>query len=145
MGWWQSVTGTIGNITSTIGNVIGQAGGVIGAAVGSVVPGVGTVVGGTIGGIVQNIVAGGEATAKPVTGGIGYTVTPPGYVEPKKGCFVATEVYGCRPPQKFYDFRDNLPSAFVKSYYILSPHLISIIRVTHSHKIVRALLNMIIR
>lgn len=140
MGWWQSITGAVGG-------VIGQAGGVIGAAIGTIVcPGAGTAIGGAIGGAVQNMAGGGEITAEPAPGGVTYTVTPPPVAEPeKKGCFVATEVYGSRPPQKFYDFRDRLPSALVKGYYIISPCLIPFIRLTHSQKPLRLFLNWIVR
>lgn len=142
MSFWENIGNTFTSIGTGIWETIGQAGGAIGGAIGSWLGGQqGSQIGGQIGSGIQQI-------ANPQSGYGQYGGTPLGTPQPqyqKAGlCFIATECYGC-VPQKFYNFRDKLPAFLVKSYYKISPKLIPIIRFTHSHKLIRKILNILVR
>lgn len=143
MGFWQSIGSGLNKIGKGAWNLAGQYGGAIGGAIGGWFGGQqGSQTGGQIGGGVQQLV-------NPQSG------LPPGSQQQPQPqyaragmCFITTECYSeyCKPvPQKFYNFRDRLPSFLVKSYYKISPKLIPIIRATHSHRIIRKILNTIVR
>ena len=145
MSFWENIGGFFTTVGQNIWEQVGEYGGAIGGAIGGWLGGQqGSQVGGQIGGGVQQL-------ANPQTGYTsysGYTGTPqPTYA--KAGmCFIATECYSeyYKPvPQKFYNFRDRLPSPLVKFYYAISPKLIPIIRFTHSHKLVKRILNILVR
>jgi len=142
LGFLQNIGGFFTNIGSSIWEQVGQYGGAIGGAIGGWFGGQqGSQTGGQIGGAIQQI-------ANPQTGYTGYTGTPqPTYA--KAGmCFIATEIYSeyYKPvPQKFYNFRDRLPSFLVKAYYKISPKIVPIIRFTHSHRFVKRILNFLVR
>lgn len=141
MGFWQNIGSTFTTIGKSAWSQIGEYGGAIGGAIGSWLGGQqGSQLGGQIGGAVQQI-------ANPQTG-YSYTPSPqPTYA--KAGmCFIATEVYSeyYKPvPQKFYDFRNRLPSFLIKAYYKISPYTIPIIRLTHSHRFIKRMLNILVK
>jgi len=142
LSFWSNIGSTFSTIGQGIWNTIGQAGGAIGGAIGSWIGGQpGSQIGGQIGSGVQQI-------ANPQAGpGYGYTgsgAAPQPAYQKAGMCFVATECYA-NVPQKFYNFRDRLPSFLVKAYYKISPKLIPIIRLTHSHKFIRRILDKIVR
>lgn len=136
-GFLGSIGGAIKSIGQSVWKGVGQAGGAIGGAIGSIIGGArGALIGGQIGSGVQQIVnpqtpsyQAGQPTPTPAKAGM---------------CFIATECYD-GVPQKFYNFRDRLPSGLVKGYYKISPQLIPLIRLTHSHRFVRKILNILIR
>lgn len=139
MGFWENIGGFFTTVGQGVWNTIGETGGAIGGAIGSWLGGQqGSQIGGQIGSGIQQI-------ANPQSG------LPPGSqqqqqpVYQKAGmCFIATECYD-NVPQKFYNFRDRLPSFLISSYYKISPKLIPIIRITHSHRIVKKILNILVR
>lgn len=142
MSFWQTITSGLNKIGKGAWNLAGQYGGAIGGAIGGWFGGQqGSQTGGQIGGGVQQLVNPQkpyyQQTGKP----------QPQYARAGM-CFITTECYSeCyKPvPQKFYNFRNRLPSFFVKAYYKISPKLIPIIRATHSHRIIRKILNTIVR
>lgn len=142
MSFWSNIGNTFSAIGSGVWETIGQAGGAIGGAIGSWLGGQqGSQIGGQIGSGIQQI-------ANPQSGNI-YAGSGAGASQQpqyqKAGlCFIANECYA-NVPQKFYNFRDTLPSFLVKIYYKISPKLIPVIRFTHSHKLIRKILNILVK
>lgn len=138
MSFWGEVGGFFKDVGKGIWEGTGEIGGAVGGLIGGWISGKrGSQIGGQIGGAVQRI-----ANPQAPYYQAGTPQPQPSYE--RAGCFIATECYNT-VPQKFYDLKNRLPSYLVRSYYFISPRLIPLIRLTHSHSFVRKLLNILVR
>lgn len=135
MSFLENIGSFFGDIGKGIWEKVGDYGGAIGGAIGGLIGGQrGSQVGGQIGGGFQQI-------SNPQASQYRQPSQP---TYARAGCFIATECYDS-VPQKFYDFKNRLPSFAVNTYYKISPCIVSLIRFTHSHKFIRKVLNILIR